>query len=123
MLFLSNAAIRYAVDICQEKEKYKVGIAIRGEDKREVVRELISSMISNSDCVERIRDSKYSFEICFKNGSIIRFIHPSDSSRGQKLHLLIVDRKIPIDIVQNVLKRCEIIEWLEYMYEQDNIKD
>ena len=63
MLFLSNTAIRYAIDICKEKEKYKVGIAIRNADKKEVVRDLISSKVSNTNYVERIRDSKYDFEI------------------------------------------------------------
>lgn len=122
MIFLSNAAIRYAVDVCQERERHKVGIAIQGEDKRNAMRDLILSMVSDSDCVERIRNSKHNFEILFKNGSVIRFIFPSDSARGNKLHLLIADKEIQIDIIQTVLKRCEILDWYEYTYEQYNLR-
>lgn len=123
MIFLSNAAVRYAVDICQEKAKYKVGIAIRSENKRNAVRELVLSMVANSGCVERIINSKHNFEICFKNGSVIKFIYASDSARMNRLHLLIADIDIPIDIMQRVLKPCENLEWFEYMYEQKDIKD
>ena len=123
MIFLSNAALRYAVDICLEKDKYKVGIAIKGEDKRNIMRQLILDMVVGSDCVETIRNSKNNFEVCFKNGSRIKFIYASDSARMNRLHLLIVDRDVSIDIVQYVLKPCENLEWFEYMYEQRDIKD
>lgn len=123
MIFLSKAAIRYAVDVCQERERHRIGIAIHGEDKRNDMHELILSMISDSDYIERIRDSKYNFEIYFKNGSVIKFIYPSDNARGNRWHLLIADKEIPMDIIQNVLKRCEILDWYEYQFEQMNIKD
>lgn len=122
MLFLSNAALRYAVDVCQERERYKVGIAIQGEDKRNAMRDLILSMVSDSDCVERIRNSKHNFEILFKNGSVIRFISTSDSARGNKLHLLITDKEVPYEVIQNVLKCCETLDWQEYTYEQYNLR-
>lgn len=118
MLFLSNAALRYAVDICLEKDKYKVGIATKGFEKRDIVRQQILDMITGSDCVEHIRNSKYNFEVQFKNGSVIKLILASDSSRGNMLHLLIVDREISIDVVECVLKRCELLDWIEYRYEQ-----
>ena len=123
MLFLSNAAIRYAVDVCQEREKHKIGIAIHGEDKRNNMRELILSMISNLDCIERIRNTKVNFEIYFKNGSMIKFVYPSDNARGNRWHLLIADKEIPMDIIQNVLKRCELLDWYEYQFEHMDIKD
>ena len=123
MLFLSNAALRYAVDICLEKDKYKVGIAIKGEDKRSIMRQLILDMVVGSDFVETIRNSKHNFEVCFKNGSRIKFICASDNALMNRLHLLIVDRDVSIDIVQCVLKPCENLEWFENMYEQKDIKD
>ena len=118
MLFLSNAAIHYAVDICLEKDKYKVGIAVKGFEKRDSVRQQILDMVAGSDCVGHIRNSNYNFEVQFKNGSRIKLILASDNSRGNKLHLLIVDREISIDIVECVLKRCELLDWMEYRYEQ-----
>lgn len=123
MLFLSNASIKYAVDICQEKEKYKVGVAIKDEDKRNIMRQLILDIVADSDCVETIRNSKHNFEICFKNRSRINFIFPSDSAKMNRLHLLIADRNISIDVMQCILKPLENLEWLEYVYEEKGIKD
>ena len=123
MIFLSNAAIRCAVDVSQEREGPKIGIAIQTEDKRNAMRELILSMLSDSDCVEKIRNSKHNFEIYFKNGSMIKFVFPSDNARGNRWHLLIADKEIPYDIIQNVLRRCELLDWYEYQWEQMNIKD
>lgn len=92
MLFLSNAALRYAVDICLEKDNYKVGIAVIGEDKRNTVQQMILDMVTGSDYIESVRNSKYNFTIDFKNGSYIKLINASDNSRGNRLHLLIADK-------------------------------
>lgn len=118
MLFLSKASLEYAVKICIEKEKYKVGIAIMNEENKNAARDLILDMISKTDHVEKIYRNSSNFRITFKNKSEIRFIPAAESSRGNRLHLLIADKTIPLDILQNVLKPCENIEWLKYAYEQ-----
>ena len=118
MIFLSNAALRYAVDICLEKDKYKVGIAIFDEDKRAAAHQFVYSMVSDSDYVENIRNSKYNFEVHFKNGSAIKFVYPSDNARGHRFHLLIEDKDNPKDSTR-VLRACEILEG--YVYFVDDI--
>lgn len=118
MIFLSNSALKYAVDICQEKEKYKIGIASMDTDKLEAMRELLPTLITDRDCVESILNSKNEFRICFKNGSTIRLINSSYNACGLRFHLLIVDRSISIDIINNMLRPCENLEWLEYCFEQ-----
>ncbi len=53
MLFLSKASLEYAVKICIEKEKYKVGISIMEKENENTARNLILDMISEADCVEK----------------------------------------------------------------------
>ena len=118
MIFLSKAAVRYAIDVCQELDNRRIAIAIQTVDKRNEIRELMLDTLLNHERVERIINSRNNFEILFDNNSIIRFIHPSDSARGNRVHLMIVDKDIPIDPIQNVLKCCEILDWYEYRYNQ-----
>ena len=122
MIFLSNAALRYAVDICQEKEKYRVGIASLDADKLEAMRELLPTLIVDRHCIESIINTKNEFRIRFTNGSTIMFISSSSNACGQRLHLLIADRDIPFDIMNNILRPCENLEWMNYMFEQEHIK-
>lgn len=117
MLFLSKASLEYAVKICIEKEKYKVGIAIMEKENENTARDLILDMISETDCVEKIIKNPLNFRIYFKNKSEIRFIPATESSCANKLHLLIADRTIPLCILQSVLKPCEVVEWMEYVHE------
>lgn len=119
---LSNAALRYAVDICQEKEKYRVGIASLDADKLEAMRELLPTLIVDRNCIESIINTKNEFRICFTNGSTIMFISSSSNACGQRLHLLIADRDTPFDIMNNILRPCENLEWMNYMFEQEPIK-
>lgn len=121
MIFLSNSALRYAVDICQERERYRVGIASMDEDKLEAMRELLPALITDRDCIEKIINSKNEFKIYFKNGSLISFLS-TNNSLGRRLHLLIADINIPIDIMNSILRPCENLAWMEYTYEQQTIK-
>ena len=122
MIFLSSSALRYAVDICQEKERYRVGIASMDAYKLEAMRELLPTLITDRDCIERIINSKIEFKIYFKNGSLISFLCSSNQALGRRLHLLIADTNIPIDIMNSVLRPCENLAWREYTYGQQTLK-
>ena len=122
MIFLSSAALKYAVDICQEKDRYRIGIASMDTDKLEAMRELLLTLITDRDCTERIINSKNEFKIYFKNGSMIKFLCSSSSACGQRLHLLIADRNIPIDIMNTMLRPLENLDWFDYMCEQQQLK-
>lgn len=115
MIFLSKAAIRYAINVCQEFDNRKIGIAIQKASKRNEIRELMLDSLLNHEFVERIVNSEYNFEIRFDNGSVIRFVYPSDNARGNRVHLMIIDKDIPIDII-SVLQHCEILDWYEYQH-------
>jgi hypothetical protein len=115
MIPLSKSAINYAIDVCQEISRCKIGIVIHNPDERGLTQTMMCDTLLNHDSVERINTSRNNFYIWFKNGSIIRVINPSDNARGNRFHLLIVDDHVPTDIIQNVLRCCETISWCRDM--------
>ena len=115
MIYLSDSAIRYAVLLCMEKEHYRIHIAtfsrvgagiwfskikeLKEYDKNKVRRATL--MYDENGLIE------------FTNGSTIRISAPKESCRGQKCHLLIVDDGIKEDVIRNVLKPCETLDYKE----------
>ena len=104
MLYYSDAALRYAVDRCLEKDGYRVGIATK--EKKEALEKLL---LRKEDFL-RVRNYNNQFEILFKNGSLIIYIPLSFSSRGYALNLLIVDEDIDDDILKTTLIPLEKLE-------------
>lgn len=115
MIYLSDSAIRYAVLLCMEKEHYRIHIAtfskvgagiwfskikeLKEYDKNKVRRATL--MYDENGLIE------------FTNGSTIRISAPKESCRGQRCHLLIVDDGIKEDVIRNVLKPCETLDYKE----------
>ena len=115
MIYLSDSAIRYAVLLCMEKEYYKIHIAtfsrvgagiwfskikeLKEYDKNKVRRATL--MYDENGLIE------------FTNGSTIRISAPKESCRGQRCHLLIVDDEIKEDVIRNVLRPCETLDYKE----------
>ena len=108
-IYLSNASLQYAIDICKEKERYRVGIATLTEETK---LSLLTLMRCDYD-IEKIISSKYEFRVYFKNGSLISFIDTSGNTRGQRYHLLIADKNISEDVMKCIILPC----WTPYYYE------
>lgn len=117
MLFLSNAAIRYAVNICEENDRYKVGIAVN-RNNREATTEMLLDISEELPGVKQIINSHYCFEILFKNESTIKVIPATTSARANKCHLLIVDPEVSLNVILNDLEPCETLMWSEYWEKQ-----
>ena len=107
MLYYSDAALRYAVDRCLEEDGYIIGIATK--EKKEALEKLL---LRKEDFL-KVRYYYDQFEILFKNGSLIRYIPLSSSSRGYALNLLIVDEDVDNDLLETILIRLEKVEWVK----------
>jgi hypothetical protein len=107
MLYYSDAALRYAVDRCLEEDGYRIGIATK--EKKEALEKLL---LRKEDFL-KVRNYNNQFEILFKNGSLIRYIPLSSSSRGYALNLLIVDEDVDNDLLETILIRLEKVEWVK----------
>lgn len=109
---LSYSSLQYAVNICQEKEKYLVGIAIEDEVSNQEAKYFLLTLTKDYDNIEYVIRSSPQFRIVFKNGSMINFMDTSGNSRGQRYHLLIADKNVPECIMRSVVLRC----WIPYSW-------
>lgn len=112
-IYLSYSSLQYAVNICQEKEMYRVGIAIEDEISNKEAKDFLLGLIKDYDNVEKVINSKYEFNIYFKNGSLIRFVNTSGNARGQRYHLLIADKNVSEDVMRCIILPC----WTPYYYD------
>lgn len=117
MLYYSDAALRYAVDRCLEEDGYRIGIATK--EKKEALEKLL---LRKEDFFKVINYNNQ-FEILFKNGSLIRYIPLSSSSRGDALNLLIVDEDVDNDLLETILIRLEKVEWVKRRQRQSDGND
>lgn len=108
MIYLTNSAVQYAVNICSELEGYKVVIACDRANATKLFETLLS--ITNGNDIYKVHDDGLSF----KNGSTIRFVPISESARGYKAHLLIVDAEIEDELLHQVLLPMEVLDWYRY---------
>lgn len=112
MLWLSDEAIEYAVAKCRKEPGYKVGIALNSRAKHNEVEMCLRGCLRDTDEF-RVRRSVCSMMIEFHNGSYIKVMSASDNTRGNKLHLLIADEDINDEVLNCVLRPCEILESME----------
>lgn len=105
MIYLTDAAVQYAANICSELAGYKVTIACDREKANQLIEKLLST-VSNDDITK-----VYDKALIFKNGSSIRFVPASEFARGAKAHLLIVDHKVNDELLHQVLLPMETIDW------------
>ena len=105
-IYLSYAALQYAINICQEKGGYRVGIAIGDEDSYKEAKDFLLTIVKDCGNVEKVINSKHEFNIYFKNSSLIRFINVSGNARGQRYHLLVADKNIDEDVMRCIILPC-----------------
>lgn len=111
MIYLSESALKYAVNICEELPNYRVGIALSraslflGKDGYNIMR-IIQDTITDIEARFYINGNTLN-KIEFSNGSSIQFIPISESSRGYAFSLLIVEYGIDKEFVNCVLRPYE----------------
>lgn len=121
MLYLTNSSIRYAVDICSEKPNYRVIIVADDEMEQDVVTRMVLSIASPN--MQRIQKNLSRYTIEFNNGSIIKTVQAKETARGLKSHLLIVDKAIKDEIINNIFGSCEILEQVDRWKSKNNINE
>lgn len=111
MIALSESALRYAVDICRERSDYKVGIVPYDTYEMRDIVEDISSLLKKESSLEHIRNNGWNYYVEFPNGSILKIIRPTNSARGHRFHLVVINRFLDRE-VRDILKSVELLEWL-----------
>ena len=115
MIYLSNAALRYAVNICLELPNYRVVICpefrSEWEDLMDQIVDYVPSLAENINRATKTKSSNCFIE--FVNGSIIQFCSANESSRGLRANLIIVSSKVDEEFINVVLRPMEIKQLIE----------
>ena len=115
MIYLSNSAIQYAVNLCVEFEGLKAIIVSPDSDTRNRVAHYLRSIILQEDEDDpqlKLADNTYLLR--FPNGSFIKVIGASANIHASRAHLLVVDINTDKEIVNNVLKPLETLPYRPY---------
>lgn len=110
MIYLSEAALQYAVAKCREESAYKIGIIPYQRSDR---LEISCSLGKYLNPIPDYKVEKYAgrIDIIFDNKSIIRVIPATDAPRGFRYHLLIADNRVPENILNTIFKPTETLEY------------
>lgn len=114
MIWLSRAAIQYAISLCLEKECQHVGIICSSQEQAKYI---YDTVIARSEYGDECWKTRYSnigkSTIYFENGSSITCAAASLALRGHKWHQLIIDERVTDDIIYEVLLPSEILAEFE----------
>ena len=115
MIYLSNAALRYVVNICLELPNYHVVICPEFRSEwGELIDQIINYIPSLTINFNRAKKTKSgNCFIEFTNGSIILFCPAKGSSRGMRANLTIASSKLDEDFINTVLIPMEIKQLIE----------
>lgn len=110
MVYLSNAALRYAVNICLELPNYHVIICPKSRNEwKDIIDQIVDYIPSLAINVNRIHTAKSSnCFIEFFNGSVIKFVAAHESSRGYRANLVEVSSEVSDEFINAVLRPMEI---------------
>lgn len=112
MLYLSDEAIEYAVKKCRRTDAYEVAVAVSNGRTRQNLEYILRDLLADRNDFNVSRNGGY-LQVRFTNGSHIRVLPATDSARGYRFHLLIVDENINDNILNEVLRPRENLEWYD----------
>lgn len=129
MIYLSNAALKYAVNICEELPGYKVCISIsKTSDLVSAYHFLVANInINNINYKFSMNKSAFNVnvpfsKIEFNNSSLIAFIPANEFSKGYACNLLIADHNIDRRIITDCLLFCEKMDYYKYQTRENKDK-
>lgn len=112
MIYLTNSALKYAVNVCEEFPRYRVGICPL---YRLEIGSLMKIIQEYANDIQRVVSTSGQEQIYFNNGSVIRFISPTeDNVRGNAFCLVIADKDIDHDFCGRLCsaEKIDYYEWI-----------
>lgn len=110
MLYLSDEAIEYAVNKCRRTDGYKVVVAVSNGRTQQYLENILRNLLEGGNNFNVSRNGTH-LQVEFANGSYIHVLPATEQSRGYRAHLLVVDENIDDNIIDEALRRLEILEW------------
>lgn len=115
MIVMSNSALKYAIDVCRERDNYKIGVVPYSTAQAEAIIETLKISYQNDNDLRLVNKVSFDgFQMQFNNGSLIRIIPSSYTARGNRFHLIIADNLVDRNFLSKAILPYEILEWRDY---------
>ena len=83
-------ALQEQIKFCQEQKRYRCGIYVTTQVKREMVNEILENILP-SYRVQKLVISRFHTEAIFTNGNSIEVVNADDTARGYRFNGSIID--------------------------------
>ena len=111
MIYLSNSAIQYAVNLCREFDGFKAVIFSGDSDVRKTVIDKIKQLVLPDYDGPQNRLTDNTCLVQFPNHSSLRVVGMSENTHGCRAHLLVVDINTDKQTVDCVLRPMETLPY------------
>lgn len=111
-------AIRKQISFCQSNRRYKCGVYITTQIKREIVMKVITNLLPLQNEGIELRNNTSEAFVKFPNGNLIRIVRANCAARGNRFNGVIVDSIINKEIIDTVFRPCLIP-----LYTNENVYD
>lgn len=116
-------ALKKQINFCNTNENYKCGIWVTSKTKSDIVINVISNLIWNQKKTE-IRNNQCESSVRFSNGSFIKVVLASRTTRGNRYNGMIIDSVVGKEVVDTVILPCLKSLFVENRYvNNDNQTD
>lgn len=111
MIYLSNSAIQYAVNLCQEFEGFRAIIASNDSDVRKTVIDKLKQLVLPDYDGPQNRFLDNTCVVQFQNHSTLKVIGMAENAIGSRAHLVVTDINIDRRTVDEVLRKLETLPY------------
>lgn len=111
MIYLSNSAIQYAVNLCQEFEGFRAIIVSNDSDVRKTVIDKLKQLVLPDYDGPQNRFVDNTCVVQFPNYSTLKVIGMAENAIGSRAHLVVVDINIDRRTVDEVLRKLETLPY------------
>ena len=98
-------ALQKQMSFCKNNERYKYGVYVKHPDKKKIIMEVISNLLSTPIPNREVRSvmSLGVAEARYRNGSIIKIVSGNDSARMQRFNGVIIDNDLDKEIIDCII--------------------
>lgn len=105
MIWLSNSALRYAVDVCNEIPNYRAIVYVRMITHADDIKHKLRTYLKNTRAM--LTDTAQSWHATYSNGSRLDVVAATDRARGRRCYLAIAEAGIDENIIDTVIRPAE----------------
>lgn len=111
MIYLSNSAIQYAVNLCREFEGFRAIIVSNDSDVRKTAIDKLKQLVLPDYDSPQNRFLDNTYVVQFPNYSTLKVIGMAKNAIGSRAHLVVADINIDRRTVDEVLRKLETLPY------------